>query len=511
MHWLRLPDPRRDIAPAFKDAESAQSWLGTLESSPPLAAFSAMLEQIQAIDGASLPAAQAIGLLSLVRSAAVPLQPVLEQQFTRKPLPLAADEERSFEIAHQLWARLGIAYLRVVSQCTPANRALPLHRAAGALRVAQSCHFLAARACPPLLDHLLLSILATAEVNGILRKPLADPDFPQHGKGSISGQLAWAFMMRSSDPYHLTALQLPVVNRVFSRWRELVNFHEDPPASRGSYTLDLSLLFANKLPEGVPPFLNLRSVAHKLAQRVKLLEAGESPESLKLGRSLSAAAAVRLLKDLEQHLHPRKQRVSNETGDIELVFGAEDAYAVLTNRVLNPAAGLGDPGQGLNLQRRAIFGLDQASQLPSGKKRLKVEGEQWTMVEGRATRVPKSGGGRHLSPSLVAAHVGGTPRLGILSSLQGHADGSLSAQLTWFDEGVAAGHLKRFVPKGTKLVRVPAFELKYSSGASLILPADAGTRLGLALELTDLPDEALVPVEVVDRGANFAHFACKAK
>ena len=56
MHWLRLPDPRRDIAPAFKDAESAQSWLGTLESSPPLAAFSAMLEQIQAIDGASLPA-----------------------------------------------------------------------------------------------------------------------------------------------------------------------------------------------------------------------------------------------------------------------------------------------------------------------------------------------------------------------------------------------------------------------------------------------------------------------
>ena len=47
--------------------------------------------------------------------------------------------------------------------------------------------------------------------------------------------------------------------------------------------------------------------------------------------------------------------------------------------------------------------------------------------------------------------------------------------------------------------------------AGQVVVTDAGTRLGLALELTDLPDEALVPVEVVDRGANFAHFACKAK
>jgi hypothetical protein len=511
MHWLRLPEPRRDIEPAFKDAGSAQVWLATQASAPPLAVFSAILEQIQAIDGASIPAAQAVALLSLLRSAAVPLQPLVEAQFTRKALPLLADEARSFEITQQLWTRLGIAYLRLVPQCTPANRVLPLHRAATAFRMAQYCHFLAARTCPRLLDQLLVSVLASAELNSILGKPVADPDFPKNGKGSISGQLAWALLLRAVDPYHLSASQLPVVNRVFSRWRELVSFQSEAPDAKESYTLDLKQLLGSDLPSGIPFYLNQRSVAHKLAQRIKLLEAGESPESLKLGRTLSAAAAIRLVKDLEQHLYHRKKRTSNEKGEIELVFGAENAYAVLKNRLLNPPAGLGDSGGEVNYQRMAIFGRDQVSELPTSKKRLKVDSEPWTMVNGRATRAPKASDSRLLSPCLVAAHVDGKSRLGIMTSLQSAADGALAAQLSWYEEGVEAGNLKRFAPKGTKLVRVPAFLLKHGEVHSLIVPADAGVRLGVTVELTDLSVEELIPAEVVERGTDFVLLACKIK
>jgi hypothetical protein len=509
MHWLHLPEPRHNIAPACTNAESARLWLDKLASAPPLTVYSAMLEQIDAIDGSELPAAQAVAILNLFRSAAVPLQAAMEERFTRKALPMSADEEGAFEVTHQLWAHLGIAYLRLVSQCTPANRCLPLHRAATAFRITQYCHFLAARTCPQLVDHLLLSVFATAEANGLTRKPIADPDFPRHGKGSISGQLAWAFVIRAIDPYHLTAIQLPVANRAFSRWRELVNFQETAPGARETYILDLSRLFGSELPPGIPLYLNLRTAAHKLAQRIKLLEAGESPEALKLGRILSAAAAIRLLRDLEQHLYLRKKRRSNETGEIELAFGAEDAYAVLTNKVLNPAAGTGDSGGAVNYQRMAIFGRDQVSELPTSKKRLKVEGETWTIVDGRATRSRKSGGARLLSPCLVASHVAGTPRLGIMSSLQCDADGALSAQLTWYGEEVEAGHLKRFAPRGTRLVRVPAFLFRNRTAYSLIVPADTGTRLGATLELSELSMEALIPVEVIERGANFVHLACK--
>ena len=129
MHWLRLPEPRRDIDPAFKDAESAQAWLGALASTDSLALFSTLLEQIHAIDGSTMPPANAVSLLNQLRTVAVPLQSTMKEQFTRKALPMLAGEELAFEVTHRVWMQFGIAYLRFAPRCTPANRALPLHRA----------------------------------------------------------------------------------------------------------------------------------------------------------------------------------------------------------------------------------------------------------------------------------------------------------------------------------------------------------------------------------------------
>jgi hypothetical protein len=510
MHWLRLPEPSQDIAPACTDCESARIWLATLAAMSPPAAATALLEQIQAIDGAALEAMEKVALLDLLRSAAVPLLAPMRERFTRKPLPMLAGEERAFEVTYQLWTRLGIAYLRVAPQCPPPGRCLPLHRAVTSFRIAQYCHFLAARTCPALVDHLLLAVFAAAEANGLLRKPLADPDFAQHGKGSIAGQLAWAFLLRRIDPYHLTATGLQVINRLFSRWRELLNFEENPPAGPAIYTLDLAKLFGSGLPSGIPLYLNLRPVVLKLAQRIKLLEDGESPESLKLGRALSGPAAARLLRDVEQHLYPRKTPPTNESSNVELLFGAENAFAVLTNRILNPASGQGDIGM-VNRQKMAIFGLDQASQLPTSQKRLKVSGEAWTIVNDLATRTAKTSESRLASPCLISALLGGRPRLGVMAGLQCHQDGALAGQLSWYDEGIAAGSLKRLAPRGEKLIRLPAFLLRHGAAYSLIVPAEAGIRIGIAVELAELPVAELIPVEVVERGHDFVHYNCTLK
>lgn len=512
MHRLHLPEVRNASALAFTEPATAEVWLAGLASRPAGEALAAILGQIEAIDGGDLPPPQAVALLNLLRSAAVTRQAIAEGSFTRKPLPMLPDEEQAFDVAQQLWTRLGIAYLRLVPQCTPANRCLPLHRAATAFRVADHCHFLAARTRPALLDTLYLSLLTAAEANGVLRRPLADPDYPQYGKGTVSGQLAWAFLVRTTDPYHLSANQLQVVNRAFSRWRELLAFETPAGTRKHAYHLDLAKLLGEELPAEIPRYLDMRVVAHKLAQRIKGLEAGESPEALKLGRILSAAAAIRLLKDIEKHLHPRRHSGSMPSGELDVVFGGNDAYGLLNNKTLNSLETEGAADRSLSYQRMAQFGFDRVSQMPTAvTKKLGIPSERWRLAEDVATRAPSTSESRLLAPCLVAARVDDTARLGVLSSLRADHDGRLSAQLTWFSGAVEAGTLKRLAPRGNKLVRVPAFVIQESGAYSLIVPIDAGVRLGVVVEFSGLSVSELVPAEIIERGTDFVHYAGQPK
>lgn len=514
MHRLHLPEPRNASALAFADPASAEAWLVGLAPKPAQDALTLILEQIEAIDSSNLPPPQAIALLNLLRSAAVTRQAIAEGMFTRKALPMLAEEEHAFDVAQQLWTRLGIAYLRLTPQCTPANRCLPLLRAATAFRVADHCHFVAARTRPALLDALYLSLLTAAEANGVLRRPLADPDYPQYGKGTISGQLAWAFLLRTTDPYHLSAIQLQVINRAFSRWRELLAFETLTGSRKHTYHLDLAKLLGAELPPEIPRYLDMRVVAHKLAQRIKGLQAGESPEALKLGRSLSSAAAIRLLTDIDKHLHPRSDNSPPPNGELDLVFGGEDAYALINNKTLNSLETEGAADRSMSYQRMAQFGFDRVSQMPTAvTRKLGIPSEHWRMVDGMAIRAPGTSEVRLLAPCLIAAKIDRKPKLGLMASLRADHDGRLSAHLRWLAGTVEAGTLKRLAPRGNKLVRVPAFVIRDGDAYSLIVPVDAGVRLGVVVELAgiSLSEADLVPAEIIERGTDFIQYACQQK
>jgi hypothetical protein len=144
------------------------------------------------------------------------------------------------------------------------------HQAAGSLRMAQYVHFQAAQACPPELDRLLLGILGLAGELGVLGVALTDPDFAQLGPGHIGGLLAWAFLLRRTDPYRLSAPQLVVANRALRRWRELCEF-QAAPASRVDI-VELAPLFPEPLPDGIPGTLEIHRLRRKIRQRLAALE-----------------------------------------------------------------------------------------------------------------------------------------------------------------------------------------------------------------------------------------------
>jgi hypothetical protein len=508
MHWLTLPEPRKNIELAFTDRASAKAWLDAQPQTQPQQLLAALAMQVEAIDSVGLDPALTVELLNLLRHASVVAQDAIQARYVRKALPMAEDDERTFELAQRFWLRLGVAYLRVVPDLAPAAKALPLNRAACAFRMAEYCHFLAARECPQILDHLLFAVLAEAESYQLTTLPLADPDFRHLGEANIAGHLAWAFMLRLIDPYRLSAAQLAVANRAISRWRELAVFQPAPDDDPKAHSVDLAPLFGATLPADVPRWLEVRKVTRKIDQRIGALQAGESPESLKLGRELSSTACIRLLRDIDGRLDTYLRQRSTEIGEIEIAFGADNAYAVFTGEILNRGDAMDIGSATLAHQRVAMFGFDRVSTMPTAVKKLNVPGENWTLVDGRALRPADRDGARRLSPCLIASSEQGVPRLGVMLGLQTTAGGALGAELAWYDEAIEVCQLGK--PKGQETQpTIPAFLLQDGDQLSMIVPATAGVRLFSHLALAGGSIDRVAPYEVLERGVDFVRYAVK--
>lgn len=510
MHRLVLPDPRKNIEAAFQDLPSAKSWLARQALAQPLQTLAAICLQVEAIDGGKLPAPLAMELLDLLRAAAIPLLESIEARYSRKPLPLSDEERRIFELAVRVWLRLGIAYLRQIAGLPGTSHSLPFNRAASALRLATYTYFLAAYECPLSLDRLLFGVLAAASDAGVLDQALTDPAFPHLGESTVGGHLAWAILLRLIDPYRLTAPQLTVANRAISRWRELVSFRPEPERDPRAHDIDLAPLCAGQIVDGAPRWLGVRSIARKIDQRLAALKAGESPESLKLGRELSAAACIRLLEELRFSLDAHEREMAGDNGEITLIFGGESAYALLRGEYLNRPDSLDSKSASLAHQRMALFGFDRVESLATAVKRIEVPGETWTIIDGMLIRAAGQLTSRHQSPCLIAARLDGKARLGVLFGLQVTAGDVLTGGLHWYPENVEAGWLRRTDPLESDAPRTAVFLIREDDELSLILPANVGARLGVGIAIDGTSVTHLQPREVLERGVDFVRYACRA-
>ena len=145
--------------------------------------------------------------------------------------------------------------------------------------------------------------------------------------------------------------------------------------------------------------MNVEGLLRKIQGRIASLEAGEPPETIGLGRELSAAACTALLRNLEGLLQPGPPVPAAAGEAIELTFGTEHACRLFAGQRAG-GQGLEPHSHRLNHQRMAVFGFDAVAAVPHVPHASAVDGEHWKVGGGLAWR-EAGNGGRHSSPTLV--------------------------------------------------------------------------------------------------------------
>lgn len=509
-----IKEPRAAAAPAFRDVLTAKIWLAEHQASPPPVLQASLHAQIEALTAADFPPVLFLEMVEVLRPSVIAVQERLESRYVRRPLPLTRDEGGAFRRARRLWRALAQAYWRAVPALPPGHLLFPLHRAAVTLRQEHYAHLIAGQEVPGELPDLLYQVLCQAETAGVLREGLADPVLTHLEDSTIAGNVAWVFLLESVDAVGLSAAQLTVADRAFSRWRELATFLAVPDDSPRARVIALSELVGRlELPEGAPRWMDVRPVIRKLRTRMESLEAGESPESLKLGRDLGSQACLALFRQMTEALRQSAEEDEAMTGTLELSVGLDDAFSRLTGRAISkqPKAGVASPA--VDHQRMAVFGFDNMLTQREGAGRREVPRENWIEAGEWLMRGPAEAQERIKSPCLAAGGQKGA-KGGTLAHLWGVrelADGTLCGHIHWYAENVEPCMVMGLPRRSDGVLEVPAFRLAGPDEQVLIVPTAAGIKAGMALALEGVAGgtSRVTVGKLLERGGDFVRFTCE--
>jgi len=515
MARLSLPDPKADASTSLRDASEAQAWVTAQQQAQPMRLLRAALAEIEGIDASALTPAQRVDMLDALRPAIILAEAGLELRYANKPLPLLSEESNAFDTAWRVWHALAIAYLRASSFMPPAEALRPMHRAAIALRETLHCHYIGGQEAPASLPQLLYELLVAAEARGLERTPLADPEYKHLGDSSIGADIAWSFLMHFCDPYRFSAAQFAVANRALSRWRELAGFQAQPDDSSKARTIPLApWLGSEVVTADGPKFIDVRPVVRKIRRRIESLEAGETPEQLRLGKELNAAACITLLRTISDALHPEAKfcgdGISLDATAVELVFGHEHMFAAIAGEALEIVQQVTSKSDRISHERIALFGFDNmAHRADNAANAPQIPSETWGAEDGWVLRAANAGA-QVWGPALVAIREEEGTRLAVLLSLRQSVEGWLMATLRRLPGPPTTG-VQRIanVPAKNQPV-TPVFLLPEDAAAgtpqSLCLPTGTGARTGALMALERSPVPHLRLTDVIERGTNFVRF-----
>ncbi|MRR52208.1 MAG: hypothetical protein EG825_15085, partial [Rhodocyclaceae bacterium] len=219
-----LPPTSRDHAPEFATAAECKSWLAAAPLTQPAAAQARLLKALHLLDAYTLPLAERLGILELLREPVTEVQEAGLKRFAGKPLPLLPAEEDAYFANCNLWKALRSGYLRCVDECLGAgtkgrpDAALATQRTLTLMTQLQVDIYRAGH--QPDGDHwrLLHALLLGAEQLQVTTTAVADP--PRNGSTPTTPMAAYveALLVHAASPHELSPRRLTWVARWARRW-----------------------------------------------------------------------------------------------------------------------------------------------------------------------------------------------------------------------------------------------------------------------------------------------------
>jgi hypothetical protein len=522
MTWFSLPITQAGNKAAFSNSAEASAWLAQQPQANVAAMQTGLFAQIQTLNTCSMAPHERFKILEVLRKTIFTVDSECHRRYENRPVPLWSSEQTALDTAHRLWRAYALAYLHCLRACLDGDpgvaelKAKIAHRALACLRMEQMTCYLGMLDVDPEFWRNLHSILASAEQLGIAQLPVSDRLLGETAESTISGQYAMVLLLHLARPFELSRTQFAAMTRWFARWREQTEILSAPsnnPKSTG-IALDLSQslpTFEASGNAGIVRWLSISGVLRKMRKRLELLEAGETPESLKLGSGISSEASMALLKILAENLkHPLPISASplSNMPVAKVSMGLEAIHRQLGGKSLK------GPEEPTSMNRHAqdqiaIFG--HVSHETENKNANPAE--DWLIVEQssselRLNRPAGKGKARLNNKCLLAvqlpdqSHV----RLALISSLCTHSDGSMHATAKIFSGDPAAFVAEvRERPMG-KISRQPAFILpadaKPNTASSIFLPAGTFTR-ALSINLLQDRPRPLRLGACLERGSDY--------
>lgn len=489
MNESLLADKTAQNPPLFSDSAGAERWLAAQPQANVPAMLAHLHQQIEAFGQIAVTPRERFRTLEALRKAVFAVADASQRRFENRPLPLAPVEQEALAAVCRLWKTCAAAYQICLDACAKGDPALSsraarvAHRVFACLRREQmQCYAAGVDVGVDFWKRLHAAFLV-AERLGIAAEPVEDRLLGETRESTIVGQYAMAVMLHLSRPHALASGHFAAVARWLVRWREqaAVLCTPDPDGRGGAVVLDLAgaAPVDNASASRQPRWLSLGRVLRKIRSRIAALDAGESPENLKLGSGLSAATCRMLLEDLAVHLQQppfdlagvsdNMPRLAVGTGlqRIHALMGGEGLHAEL-----NPNVSVDDR---LFKEQLAVFGhvvreVAPAEQLPLESWRLALrEREELVLL-----RAPDDGSSRLALRSLLAIRQRDHFLLAVVTGIQQRDDGLLCAVINLFPEGALPRAVEVRDKTTGRVARHPAFEVAASDGTARLLLIPGG-------------------------------------